>query len=134
MKVSLRASDSHKVDDQTRACMKLWAAVVSMAIRDSTLQPVKIEGLDDKDTIHRPSPEALNAMYFLFDETSNLVNILEILDINAVNFRRKILDKMYSDKRKSDEYFMKEINERHRRNFRYNHNEYMKRTNIGVFK
>ena len=86
-----------------------------------------------KPIVYRASSEALNAMYFLFDDKSKLANILEILDINAVNFRRKILDKMYSDA-PSDEYFMREIGERHRRNFRYNHNEYMRRTNIGVFK
>lgn len=70
------------MDFQTQQCRYLLASVINLAVSDACQHP----GRD------RPSTDALTAMRFLFDESvSGLAEYAELLDINAGQFRSRLL-------------------------------------------
>ncbi len=77
------------MDFQTRQCRHLLASVIQLAVSDACSTPGK----------EKPSMEALTAMRFIFDESvAGLNEYAELLDINAGQFRKRLLKimKMHS--------------------------------------
>lgn len=114
MKKTYSSSENVRVDAQTKACLKLWAAVVSLAVRDCCLQPFK----NDQDK-YIPQSESIKALGFIFNEDSNLDQILDWLNMDPNHFKKKLVDNMHSDEISG--YLKNEIDDGQRRNFRYNY-------------
>ena len=99
---SLSANAEVKLDDQTKACLRMWSAVISLAIRDACHPPIK-EKAKEKDSNkkarrkefeeHTAASHARSAMYFLFDNESDIGIILDWLNIDVGNFRKNLLDR-----------------------------------------
>lgn len=77
------------MDFQTRQCRHLLASVIQLAVADACQSPGK----------EKPAMEALTAMRFIFDSAAAGLNeYAELLDINAGQFRKRLLKimKMHS--------------------------------------
>ncbi|NDB69837.1 MAG: hypothetical protein EB015_17910, partial [Methylocystaceae bacterium] len=127
-----------KLDSETKAYLRLWSAVVSVAIRDACMPPIlekekEVKGRSEKK---KQAAEitaaslARRAMYFLFDQESDLDMILDWLDIDVTTFRKQLLKKMYDDNPTGD--WKDELTDMQRRNFRLNYQWFQKRINIGL--
>lgn len=111
-----------EIDPQTRACMRMWANVVSLAIRDACGKPFKSKG----GTI-TPSDVSKSAIRFLFDPHSHIAKVLDCFDINVDGFRRNLIDLMYNNKSFSE--FNARVQDTQKRNFRLNYLWYAKSLN-----
>jgi uncharacterized protein YwqG len=139
---SITANAEVKIDDQTKAYLRMWSAVISLAIRDACYPPIKEklkEKAEEKDSKKKRRKEheeytaashARSAMYFLFDNESDIGIILDWLNIDVGNFRKNLLDKMFDDS--GHGYFFEELTDQQRRNFRLNYQWFLKRINIGA--
>ena len=115
--VTLEAYDENS---QTRACQKLLAAVVAVAVNDTCVEPFKTTA-SDKTRLMRV--DTITAFRFLFsNDVSGLDAYALWLDFNPDNFRRKLLEIMFNDSPNviagKDPHL--------RRNFRYNYNLWRK--------
>ena len=110
--VSSRGSTDH--EQQGAACRKLFAAVVTLAIRDATLKPFESFGK------LRMQNEASSAMSFLFGGRCDFY--LEFLDIDPSHFRKSLIDSMSGVKNNSaTSVFFKLVTPMQRRAFMFNH-------------
>lgn len=111
---------------QNKACQRLFASVISQAIRDACLPPI------DRDTKRqaeefegkRQTEVAIDAVEFLFGENKTFHLYMSLLDMHADHFRSKLLDAMEGGE---PGYFSMTISEDQRRAFRWNHLQYVKR-------
>ena len=97
---------------QGTANRRLLAAVVALAIQDAQSKPRKM------GKVRIPTDEAISAIYFLFQHSSNYLNLL---DINPQQFRGRLLKLMFDMNKK-----IIQFDPIKRRNFRYNY-EWMRR-------
>lgn len=110
--VTLEAYDENS---QTRACQKLLAAVVAVAVNDTCVEPFRATSKDKTLFIRK---DTVTAFRFLFSkEVSGLDSYALWLDFNPDNFRRKLLDAMWDES--VDTVAGKDSQQR--RNFRYNY-------------
>ena len=82
-------------EKQGAACRKLFASIITMAIRDATMKPTK-DKFSSKLTIHS---EARSAMAFLFSDRCEVY--LQFLDINSKYFRKSLVECMSGAKNNS---------------------------------
>ena len=98
---------------QTVACTQLLANVVSLAVLDACLKPVK-----RKDSARHKVPvaqdKAMDAMMFLMEGAQHYV---EMIGMDGDRFKKQLIKAMYDD---TDNYFTKHITAEQRRNFRFN--------------
>ena len=98
---------------QTIACTQLLANVVTLAVLDACLNPVK-----RKDSLRHKvfvsQDQAMDAMMFLMDGAKNYV---EMIGMEGERFKKQLIKAMYDD---TDNYFTKQITAEQRRNFRFN--------------
>lgn len=76
---------------QFRSCQKLLSAVIALAIEDAQLEPLKI------GPQRTPRDEAVTAIRFLFTDDSD--GYLAALDIDPQQFRKRLMNEIYSDKK-----------------------------------
>lgn len=111
---------------QNRACQRLFASVISQAIRDACLPPIDrntklpAEDFDGK----RQTTVAVDAIEFLFGKNKSFHLYISLLDMYADHFRSKLLESMESNR---PGYFSMTISEVQRRAFKWNHRQYVKR-------
>jgi hypothetical protein len=136
---SLSANAEVNLDEQTRAFLRMWAAVISVVIRDACYPPIKEKEKEKENNKkvrrkefeeHTAASHARSAMYFLFDDESDIGIILDWLNIDVGNFRKNLLDKMFDDS--GHGYFFEELTDQQRRNFRLNYQWFLKRIHIGA--
>ena len=98
---------------QTVSCTQLLANVVTLAVIDACLKPVK-----RKDSLrHKVSvsqDKAMDAMMFLMEGAKNYV---EMIGMEGERFKKQLIKAMYDD---SQNYFTHHITTEQRRNFRFN--------------
>jgi hypothetical protein len=110
--VSSNGATDH--EQQGAACRKLFASVITLAIRDSTLKPFESFGK------LRMQNEASSAMSFLFGGRCDFY--LEFLDIDPSHFRKSLIDSMSGVKNNSaTSVFFKLVTPMQRRAFMFNH-------------
>ena len=112
VEVSSNGSTDH--EQQGAACRKLFASVITLAIRDSTLKPFESFGK------LRMQNEASSAMSFLFGGRCDFY--LEFLDIDPSHFRKSLIDSMSGVKNNSsNSVFSKLVTPMGKRAFMFNH-------------
>jgi len=98
---------------QTVSCTQLLANVVTLAVIDACLKPVK-----RKDSSRHKVPvaqdKAMDAMMFLMEGAKNYV---EMIGMEGERFKKQLIKAMYDD---SQNYFTHHITTEQRRNFRFN--------------
>jgi len=98
---------------QTVACTQLLANVVTLAVIDACLKPVK-----RKDSSRHKVPvsqdQAMDAIMFLMEGAKNYV---EMIGMEGERFKKQLIKAMYDD---SQNYFTHHITTEQRRNFRFN--------------
>lgn len=98
---------------QTVSCTQLLANVVTLAVIDACLKPVK-----RKDSSRHKVPvsqdKAIDAMMFLMEGAKNYV---EMIGMEGERFKKQLIKAMYDD---SQNYFTHHITTEQRRNFRFN--------------
>ena len=98
---------------QTVSCTQLLANVVTLAVIDACLKPVK-----RKDSSRHKVPvsqdKAIDAMMFLMEGAQNYV---EMIGMEGDRFKKQLIKAMYDD---SQNYFTHHITTEQRRNFRFN--------------
>ena len=98
---------------QTVSCTHLLANVVTLAVIDACLKPVK-----RKDSSRHKVPvsqdKAIDAMMFLMEGAKNYV---EMIGMEGERFKKQLIKAMYDD---SQNYFTHHITTEQRRNFRFN--------------
>ena len=98
---------------QTVSCTQLLANVVTLAVIDACLKPVK-----RKDSSRHKVPvsqdKAIDAMMFLMEGAQNYV---EMIGMEGERFKKQLIKAMYDD---SQNYFTHHITTEQRRNFRFN--------------
>jgi len=111
---------------QNKACQRLFASVISQAIRDACLPPIDRETKRQAEEFEgkRQTEVAIDAIEFLFGENKSFHLYMSLLDMHADHFRSKLLDAMESER---PGYFSMTISDAQRRAFRWNHLQYVKR-------
>ena len=98
---------------QTVSCTQLLANVVTLAVIDACLKPVK-----RKDSSRHKVPvsqdQAIDAIMFLMEGAKNYV---EMIGMEGDRFKKQLIKAMYDD---SQNYFTHHITTEQRRNFRFN--------------
>ena len=98
---------------QTVSCTQLLANVVTLAVIDACLKPVK-----RKDSSRHKVPvsqdKAIDAIMFLMEGAKNYV---EMIGMEGERFKKQLIKAMYDD---SQNYFTHHITTEQRRNFRFN--------------
>ena len=98
---------------QTVSCTQLLANVVTLAVIDACLKPVK-----RKDSSRHKVPvsqdQAMDAIMFLMEGAKNYV---EMIGMEGDRFKKQLIKAMYDD---SQNYFTHHITTEQRRNFRFN--------------
>jgi hypothetical protein len=95
---------------QAQRCRKLLWAVIELAVDDACRVPNRVTPQDD----------AVSALRFLLSE--DIDGYLMWLDVNAGEFKRRLLEAMYSDKQNK-------FDESSKRAFRFNHKWYVRNAN-----
>ena len=104
---------------QGEACRKLFASVMTLAIKDATIRPLKDGNFKKLTTCF----EARSAMSFLFSDRCDVY--LHFLDINPRIFRESLLACMSGAKNYSKtSVFCKLITPMARRSFMFNYRHY----------
>jgi len=98
---------------QTVACTQLLANVVSLAVLDACLKPVKRKG-PERHKVEVAQDKAIDAMMFLMDGAKHYV---EMIGMDGERFKKQLIKAMYDD---SHNYFTNHITAEQRRNFRFN--------------
>ena len=98
---------------QTVACTQLLANVVSLAVLDACLKPVKRKG-PERHKVDIAQDKSIDAMMFLMDGAQHYV---ETLGMDGARFKKQLIKSMYDD---SKNYFTQHIDAEQRRNFRFN--------------
>ena len=98
---------------QTIACTQLLANVVTLAVLDACLKPVKRKN-SLRHKVFVSQDQAMDAMMFLMDGAKNYV---EMIGMEGERFKKQLIKAMYDD---TDNYFTKHITAEQRRNFRFN--------------
>jgi hypothetical protein len=98
---------------QTVACTQLLANVVSLAVLDACLKPVKRKG-PERHKVEVAQDKAIDAMMFLMEGAQHFV---ELLGMEGDRFKKQLLKSMYDN---SQTYFTNTITAEQRRNFRFN--------------
>ena len=100
-------------EQQTIACKQLLANVVSLAVIDACLRPVKRKG-PERHKVDVSQDRALDAISFLMDGAQHYI---EMLGMDGERFKKQLIKSMYDD---SKNYFTQHIDAEQRRNFRFN--------------
>jgi len=98
---------------QTVACTQLLANVVSLAVLDACLKPVKRND-SARHKVSVAQDKAMDAMMFLMEGAKNYV---EMIGMEGERFKKQLIKAMYDD---SQNYFTHHITTEQRRNFRFN--------------
>jgi hypothetical protein len=98
---------------QTVACTQLLANVVSLAVLDACLKPVKRKS-PERHKVDVSQDKAIDAMMFLMEGAQHFV---ELLGMEGDRFKKQLLKSMYDN---SQTYFTNTITAEQRRNFRFN--------------
>ena len=98
---------------QTVACTRLLANVVTLAVIDACLKPVKRND-PARHKVSVSQDKALDAINFLMDGAQHYV---ETLGMDGARFKKQLIKSMYDD---SKNYFTQHIDAEQRRNFRFN--------------
>lgn len=101
---------------QFRSCQKLLSAVVALAIQDSQLEPISRGRMNGQK---EPTDFALSALRFLF--TSDSDGYLVALDMNPGQFRKRLVNTMYQEKKNIGENLYK-----NKRAFKFNYQFFYK--------
>ena len=112
---------------QNQACTRLFASVISQAIRDACLPPIDRETKRQAEDFEgkRQTEIAVDAIEFLFGENKSFHLYMSLLDMHADHFRSKLLNAMESSANTG--YFNMMISDVQRRAFRWNYLQYVKR-------
>lgn len=95
---------------QAQRCRKLLWAVIELAVDDACRVPNRVTPQDD----------AVSALRFLLSE--DIDGYLMWLDVNSGEFKRRLLEAMYSEKQNK-------FDESSKRAFRFNHKWYVRNAN-----
>lgn len=95
---------------QAQRCRKLLWAVIELAVDDACRVPNRVTPQDD----------AVSALRFLL--SADIDGYLMWLDVNAREFKRRLLEAMYSEKQNK-------FDESSKRAFRFNHKWYVRNAN-----
>lgn len=129
----LHATAEKALDAQTRACQALIAAVISKAVVDASMPPIKeaakVRSERSRFKANMPTGHARTAVYFLFAKDGGLEYYAQWLDIAVDTFRTQLLEHMYE--RKKYEAFNKQITEMQKKQFRFNYEWYLKKHGEG---
>ena len=98
---------------QTIACTQLLANVVSLAVLDACLKPIKRKG-PERHKVDVSQEKAIDAMMFLMEGAKNYI---EMIGMEGDRFKKQLIKAMYDD---SQNYFTHHITTEQRRNFRFN--------------
>ena len=98
---------------QTVACTQLLANVVSLAVIDACLKPVKRND-SARHKVSVAQDKAMDAMMFLMEGAKNYI---EMIGMEGERFKKQLIKAMYDD---SQNYFTHHITTEQRRNFRFN--------------
>lgn len=92
---------TRNVDNQTRACARLLAAVISQAVMDaaSPFKTVKIKDEMKRETAAEKNldPIARSAIRWLFFPDSTFPAYASLIGLNAQSIRENLLDHKYED-------------------------------------
>ena len=100
-------------EDQTVACTQLLANVVSLAVLDACLKPVKRND-SARHKVSVAQDKAMDAMMFLMEGAKNYI---EMIGMEGDRFKKQLIKAMYDD---TQNYFTHHITTEQRRNFRFN--------------
>jgi len=98
---------------QTIACTQLLANVVTLAVLDACLKPVKRND-SARHKVPVSQDKAMDAMMFLMEGAKNYV---EIIGMDGDRFKKQLIKAMYDN---TQNYFTHHITSEQRRNFRFN--------------
>ena len=116
------------IEHESRACRKLFAAIINRALLDACTKPTTRKNLID-NSVNEDSTkkDSMDAMGFLFGKGSALQLYLDFLDLEVSTFRMMLLRTMFEDKPLASKFVGERvIKDKQKRYFRFNYNEYQR--------
>jgi hypothetical protein len=98
---------------QTKACTQLLANVVSLAVLDACLKPVKRKS-PERHKVDVSQDKAIDAMMFLMEGAQHYV---EMIGMEGERFKKQLIKAMWDE---LPNYFTNIITAEQRRSFRFN--------------
>lgn len=116
------------IEHESRACRKLFAAIINRALLDACTKPTTRKNLIDNSVSEDSTKkDSMDAMGFLFGSGSALQLYLDFLDLEVSTFRMMLLRTMFEDKPPASKFVGERvIKDKQKRYFRFNYNEYQK--------